>query len=325
MDRDLIIHGYTLAELNAEFERMRIEAEAGRAEEQRLEREERAAEELAAAELAARRREAEERRRAQARFELPFLKTSVARIVMSTIDRSLRYGQNSLVIGVPGVGKTRALQEIVRRGAAGELVYDVALIDVTATIGTSLREVYREVGTALDVEPIDDNADMRRRMVKRARRFPVLLFDEAQNLGYKQLRDLLGLSVEIGVQMVFCGNGEVLKLVNSGQGAIQQISRRLPFREEIRCILDADADLIANHFGVEGMDAYRLCREIGGQFHADGVAKVLTIARDRIGDRKTIQLAAVRDALDLMPHFVAGLASDRRPKRAQRLTTLGPA
>ncbi len=325
MDDSFNPDGYTREEWSAEMERARAIDDARRAEEWRLECEERAAEERAAAELEARWKAAEERRRAQARFEIPFLKTSVARIIMSTIDRSLRYGQNSLIIGVPGVGKTRALREIVRRGAVGELEYDVALIDVTATIGTSLREVFREVGAALDVEPIDHNADMRRRMVKHAARFPVILFDEAQNLGYKQLRDVLGLSVEIGVQMVFCGNGEVLKLVNSGQGAIQQISRRLPFREEINCILDADADLIASHFGVEGMDAHRLCREIGGRFHADGVAKVLTIARDRNGDHKTIHLPAIREALGLMPHFVAGLASDRRPKRVQRQTTLGPA
>ena len=84
-------------------------------------------------------------------------------------------------------------------------------------------------------------------------------------------------------------------------------------------------DLIASHFGVEGMDAWRVCYAIGAQFHADGVAKVLTLARDRGQGAKVIHLAAIREALVLMPHFATALETGRAPKRAQRRTTLGPA
>lgn len=310
------------AEFLVEVEKAKVRNEAERAEQWRIEREEEEALQKAAEAQAGRLRQADERRREQSRFEVPFLKTSVAVMVDTIIKRCLRYGQNGLILGEPGVGKTRALKEALRRYEAGEGP-EVALVTITGITGNSLREVFREIGPPLGVEPIEDNAAMLRRLEKSVTRFPVLLFDEAQNLGYKQARELLTVSEATGIQMVFCGNSEMLKLVNTTQAAIQQISRRLPIREEIRCILDGDADLIASHFGVEGMDAHRLCREIGALFHADGVAKVLTVARDKAGKSKTIQLGAIRAALSLMPHFEAALKRDSAPKRVQRPSTLG--
>jgi hypothetical protein len=140
----------------------------------------------------------------------------------------------------------------------------------------------------------------------------VLLIDEAQNLPLKAVRELLYLWDKTRLPIIFCGNHEVLKRVNVDHGAFAQISRRIPLREEITGILDADSDLITNTFGVEGVDCYAVMRQIGAKFHADGIVHVLTRARKIAAPRNTIRLHDIHDALELMPAFKAALADKRR-------------
>ncbi len=107
--------------------------------------------------------------------------------------------------------------------------------------------------------------------------------------------------------MLFLGNDEALKLVNSRKSAIHQIARRLPIREEIDCILDADADLLAGLYDVEGSKALQLCRALAKAHHADGIGKVLPIARavaEAAGSRR-VKSEHLRDALSLFPAFLA--------------------
>lgn len=263
----------------------------------------------------------EARREAEAvRADIPFLPTSVATVIFSTIERCLRFGQNGTIIGTAGVGKTKALEEAVRRSEALEGPR-TALVTVTGAIGASTLAIFEEVCPHLGVRPAPSIAETQRRLMRDACFAPVVLFDEAQNLTLKAIRDLLEISKTSRIPMVFCGNAEILKLVNSAQAAIQQISRRLPVREEITSIDDADADLIAGHFGVEGMDAFHLCRELGRVFHADGIVTVLKAAQHVVG-AKTIRLHHIREALEIFPHFKAGLA--KAAKERDRVSGVRP-
>lgn len=274
----------------------------------RQEQYEREAQAAREAEEAARVAAIQERRKAQAAWELPFVETSAAAVVFSTIQRCLHFGHNGLVIGAPGVGKTRALREAVRRSDALQGP-SVGLVTVTSVMGASTMAVFEEVAPHLGVKPAFSISATLKRLCREACFAPVMLFDEAQNLSLRSARELLAISEEARIQMVFLGNDEVLKLVNSKQAAIQQIARRLPVREEIGCILDTDADLIANRFDVDGMDAYRLCRQLAGAFHADGLAKLLPIARHTAhsSGSPTVNVTHIREALAMFPHFAAGL------------------
>ncbi len=259
----------------------------------------------------------------QERFELPFIYTSVAKIVLSTIYRCRRFGQNGLIIGEAGVGKTRALDKAVKNGEAGDGPA-VALVTVTGVMGASVMALLDEIAPHLGVKPATSIAATQKRLMKQTYFTPLLLFDEAQHLSNKAVRELLFVSEKAKVQMLFCGNADMLRLVNSRQAAIAQVSRRIPIREEIDCIDDDDADKIANHFDVEGMEGYRVCRQLGQAFHADGIAKVLAIARDRLAPgRKTIQSKDIREALALFPHFAAGLEPSAAIGKPKRQTTMG--
>lgn len=261
----------------------------------------------------------EARRQAYVSRDTPFVMTSAARVVLDTIDRCVRFGHNGLVTGAPGVGKTRALQEAVRRSSTLEGP-PVGLVTVTGVMGNSTMAVLEEVAPHVGVRTVYSVAATMKLLCSKASEFPVLLFDEAQNLADRVARDLLALSEQAHVQMLFLGNDEVLKFVNSQKAAIQQIARRLPIREEIDCILDADADLLAGQYAVEDPEALRLCRTLAETHHADGIGKVLPIARavaDAAGSQK-VNVDHLREALSLFPHFLRDLMKGKSAPQVER-------
>ncbi len=253
------------------------------------------------------------------REDTPFVMTSAAGVVLGAIDRCVRFRHNGLVIGAPGVGKTRALEEAVRRSETMEGPH-VGLVTVTGVMGNSAMAVLEEIAPHLGVRTVYGVAATHKLLCSRASSFPVLLFDEAQNLSLRLLRDLLTISEQARVQMLFLGNDEALKFVNSQKAAIGQIARRLPVREEIDCILDADADLLAGQYDVEGPEAFRLCRALAEAHHADGIGKVLPIARaaaEAAGSR-TVQVDHLREALSLFPHLSRDLARATAAPKVER-------
>jgi DNA transposition AAA+ family ATPase len=128
----------------------------------------------------------------------------------------------------------------------------------------------------------------------------VLIIDEAQNLKLQAFRELLHLHDFSSISLIFSGNDEVLKRVNTDKGVFAQINRRVPIRAEVNSILDEDTDRIANAFAVEGMDAYKMLRPIGRAYHTDGVVSILEIAR-RFAGEKAIKLDHIRRACEPFP------------------------
>ena len=278
------------------------------------------AELIAKQEAEAARKEAfEARRRAQVSRDTPFVMTTAAGVVLGAIDRCVRFRHNGLVTGEPGVGKTRALEEAVRRSETMEGP-PVGLVTVTGVMGRSAMSLFEEVAPHLGVRTTYGVAATHKLLCERASSFPVLLFDEAQNISLTGLRDLLTIGEKAHVQMVFLGNNEALKFVNSQKAAFKQIARRLPVREEIDCIFDADADLLAGQYDVDGPEAFRLCRALAEKHHADGIGKVLPIARavaEAAGSR-TVQVDHLREALTLFPHFARDLARATAAPKVER-------
>ena len=305
---------------DAEMARMRFETMEADARRWQIECDRQQEQEREAAAREERRQRFANQRRTQARYELPFLRTSVAELLMIVRDRCLRNGRCGLVIGPAGSGKTRALQQMVFEGEQA-LAPEAYLVTVTGVTGNSMKAIFDDICPILGVQPARDIADTQRRLNK-LEGGPVLFFDEAQNLTLRPIRELLAISEATGIIMVFCGNAEALQLVSSKQAAIQQISRRLPIREEIQCIQDSDADLIADHFRVVGDQARQICRTIGHVFHADGVAQVLTYARQQLSPGAPVQVDDIMDAIEMFPQFRRALVGPLEPSRPSRRSSL---
>ncbi|MGO4523975.1 AAA family ATPase [Microvirga sp. 2MCAF35] len=249
--------------------------------------------------------------------DIPFIETTVSRLIFTVFDRVWRTGRNGLVIGAAGVGKTKTLKEIVRRSDNLEGP-KAGLITITGVMGSSVMAIFEALCPLLCVEPATSIAATLRRLSKHAMFQPVVIIDEAQNLTLKAARELLHISEEAQVRMMFCGNDEVLKLVNSGRAAIQQIGRRLPIRETVSCILDDDTDLLARSFDIEDDDALALCRAVGEAFHADGVVTLLQEARSQAADTGVIRIEHLKAALNLFPQFQAIFTNRGRSKLSTR-------
>ena len=244
----------------------------------------------------------------------PFVETSVARRILDTIQLAQEMRTNAAIVGAPGVGKTAALKAFAAKNR------HAYLFTVTQVLSGSLQALLRALCDELGVVPGGSIHDVESRLLKFYYSTPVVILDEAQNLPLKSLRQLLHLSVadEGDIVFIFCGNSEVLKRVNTDQGAFAQISRRVPFRETVDSIQDEDADLLTNSFGVEGLDAYEMMRSLGAAFHAGGIVDVLKAAR-RFSETPAIRAENIRDAIDLFPpQYRAALQGTARTKRPQR-------
>lgn len=231
-------------------------------------------------------------------METPFIETTIAKRVFGIIDLARRTGENAAIVGEPGVGKTRAVSAYAETRAGSYLM------TVNAVTGNALRDLLRELSGVLGIYARGSIADIQRNMLQYDLSSYVLIIDEAQNLKLQALRELLNLHDHAGMRIVFCGNRDVLRRVNVDTGPLAQISDRIGLREQIECIPTEDADAIANSFGVEGMDAYRLARAIGTRFRARALVRVLNGARELAGDRaKTIRASHIRSSIDLYPQY----------------------
>ncbi|ABE62431.1 hypothetical protein Nham_1612 [Nitrobacter hamburgensis X14] len=238
---------------------------------------------------------------------MTFVETSVSRDIFRTIDLARELQKNGAIVGRPGVGKSFALAAYVK--AANEGIHfdrPVSFFTVTAITGNALRDLFREVANSMSMSIDGSLANMQRQMMQYDLSGRALIIDEAQNLKLQAFRELLHLHDFTNMSLIFCGNSEVLKRVNTDKGVFAQISRRVPIRAEVNSILDEDIDRLSNTFGVEGLDAYKMLRLIGRAHHTDGVVSVLEVAR-RFASNRVIKSEHIRRACEPFPHYRSAL------------------
>lgn len=158
----------------------------------------------------------------------PCLATSVWTMVSAAIDRCLSGRQSGIVIGTPGTGKTKALEEAVRRAENLEGPR-AALITVTAVIGGSTMALYDDLAPHLGVDRASSIAATQKRLMRSAEYRPVVMFDEAQNLTLKSARDLLEISRTAQIPMLFCGNDDVLMRAVTDEARRLAMEVAMPF------------------------------------------------------------------------------------------------
>lgn len=242
---------------------------------------------------------------------MPFVETSVSRDIFRTIDLARELQKNAAIVGRPGVGKSCALSAYEERATTDQVDPSwinsqpcryAHLITATAVSGNALRDLLGEISEMLGLHTSGSIANVQRQMHRYDLSHKVLIVDEAQNLKLQAFRELLHLHDFTGLCLIFCGNEEVFKRVNTNKGAFAQINRRVPIRAEVNSILDEDTDRLANAFGVEGMETHRMLRSIGRAYHTDGVVSILEIAR-RFAGEKTIQAEHIRRACEPFPQY----------------------
>lgn len=239
-----------------------------------------------------------------------FVETSVSRVIFDVLDRARSERKCAAIVGAPGVGKTAAIREWAARHRIN------SCLTCTGTIAGSMRSLLEEIADLLGVYRERGIAATHRALMRtQYNAGDLLILDEAQNLPDKHYREVLYIWDEAGLPIVFCGNPDVLKRVNTDSGPYAQISRRVSRREQVYGIEAEDADRIASRLGVEGMDAYRALRIIAERFHADGVVKAIEEARHFTGSDAPVRIEHIRDALESLPYLRSAFKTLNRSQR----------
>jgi len=228
-----------------------------------------------------------------------FVTTSVSEDVFSAIDMARKINDCVRIIGIPGIGKTAALNEYIKlRSGTFLLTAEPATAGSLNSVGMALSHLM----TGSDARQAAIVWQELHRFV-RDREGLTLIVDEAQNCNLKIIRQILTLNDASGLPIIFCGNANVLKRSNVHAADFDQISSRALTTCKVSGISDDDADRLTNTFGVEGKEAYVLMRRIAAKHHARGIVKVLRRARLVAGSAKTIRDCHIRDAAADMPEI----------------------
>lgn len=240
-------------------------------------------------------------------IRLPFIETSTSKLIHQRLNIALKTRENVALTGAAGVGKTVALREYVANCAYGGAHFFPVTRALGRAPGTLYEEIAEAVGTHRGLNPASTLKAIRKRLhdIFFDIEFPCLLvFDEAQNINLDTVRDLLTLTEEddVFVTIVFSGNPDVLKVVNTAVAKFKSMGRRATLQADIQGVTHEDADLFADAFEVRDAACRRVLRAISEKDHVSGVVTILKIARE-FAETKPIALEHLHSAIEILPQF----------------------
>lgn len=156
--------------------------------------------------------------------ETPFCMTDTAQRIFDAADECVRNPVVKLgwIVGAPGTGKTRALQEY----AAGKSkVIMVTMTPAHATMKQALGRVMREMGFEPPRSQHQTYEELESLLDRRS--IALLIIDEAQQSYVGLSNALRCMSDKLGMAVVFCGNPTYLTNFGKEKHAFAQITSRL--------------------------------------------------------------------------------------------------
>ncbi len=208
-------------------------------------------------------------------------KTSIFIGVQEGFEYSVMMKHASLITGVPGIGKTTALEEIAR------LNPQATLIRVAAPQSTP-RAALSLIADALRAYTYGKSASGIWEVLESQFSHPandyILIFDEAQNLPLSILKEMVDLPSRFTIPVVICGNGELLKRRRVSSAAFDQIESRIAKRVILSAPTREDFEMIAVDFDAFGKDAHAACVAYGCNTSMRDLVAMLEAARRYAGE-----------------------------------------
>jgi DNA transposition AAA+ family ATPase len=208
-------------------------------------------------------------------------KTSIFIGVQEAFEYSAMMKHASLITGVPGIGKTTALEEIAR------LNPQATLIRVAAPQSTP-RAALSLIADALRAYTYGKSASGIWEVLESHFSHPandyLLIFDEAQNLPLSILKEMVDLPSRFQIPVVICGNGELLKRRRVSSAAFEQIESRIAKRAILSAPTREDFEMIAVDFDAFGKDAHAACVAYGCNTSMRDLVAMLEAARRYAGE-----------------------------------------
>lgn len=223
-----------------------------------------------------------------------FVEIASALTVHRAISTAVRLVAPVRIVGIPGTGKTAALEHYAPEFGATYCQ--------CAGFAKDIRGLFRllvaAMGIYTDARHTGELADVLfERLSNRSSSHAPLLVDEWQTLEPPAQRELMRLAETCRIPLVLCGNAERLFTSRTHKAALAQIESRIAAEFKTTGLSDADCDSIAIEHNVEGKDARDLLRRLGAALQFRGLNDVLVEARSATGGRGSIQLRHLELAL----------------------------
>jgi len=177
------------------------------------------------------------------------------------ITQMLKWAQSGkmvMVVGGPGIGKTKAAQ----RFAAGDPnVWLATMSPSTAGVATMLIEM----GSAIGLGEIKGSPQQLSRQIRAriANRSGLIIIDEAQELTDKALNELRGLHDATGVGIALFGNEKVVGQLDSRKSALAQVTSRISLPMIQPGALAGDIDALLDAWGIEDVGQRSFLTRLG--------------------------------------------------------------
>ncbi|ENT7050206.1 AAA family ATPase, partial [Escherichia coli] len=182
----------------------------------------------------------------------------------------------SVVVGVPGVGKTFAAREYCRRTANAWMV-------TLAPAHSSVTECLLEIAYALEINNPGRNKGNITRAIRRklgggketsGRVNPLLIIDEADHLSVDGLEQLRAIQDATGVGMVLIGNPkQMADATRRGTDELARLFSRFAMTKQLRKVKKTDVMAVAKAWGVTQEDELDLLMRVAEK---PGGLRVLT-------------------------------------------------
>lgn len=182
-----------------------------------------------------------QRKRANAPLEPAFVMTSTARVVFETLEMAQVMGKMVVITGRAGIGKTKAIEAFCERRQ------NIVLVMVNPTMNTHslLMEIGKKVGASIR----NDSYMIRKRIVAQLKNTPkLLIFDEAQQMGFRMLETVRSIHDETGVGIALVGALSLTDHLTTKLKETEQLWSRIRIKRELKPLTEADVRLLLSQW-----------------------------------------------------------------------------
>jgi DNA transposition AAA+ family ATPase len=222
-------------------------------------------------------------------------KTSIFVAVQDGFDYAVMMKHASLITGIPGIGKTTALEEIAQLNPKATIIRVAA---TKITLRASLNLIADAMRLATHSMTADGIWDVLESSFSHPQNDDILIFDEAQNLPLAVLKEMVSLPERFQIPVIVCGNGELLKRRRVSTAAFDQIESRIAKRVILAAPTREDFEMIAVDFDAFGKDAHAACVAYGCNTSMRDLVAMLEAARG-YADQGPLRLQEIRHAVVL--------------------------
>lgn len=226
-----------------------------------------------------------------------YIDTPTARIVRDNVQWAAKVSNNLLITGPAGIGKTAALNEVLRQDKRAVLITITPAQRAIGPVLSMVTEGFGYSSHSLSISAL--HGLLSECLPYEAAAGRHLMVDEAQLLPADAMRQLLTYSdrTDWPLTIVFAGNEHALKRTRANAAGYDQIRSRIGKHVQIKGISSGDIEGFCIDWDVEARDAYALMHAFGASRNCREVDKLLSEARRLTGSAGSIKAAAIRDAI----------------------------